>query len=620
MVVTPQQRTPRQAVSAVKRGDEWFVVFPDHAAAPGVADRLTTGGRVLHASGRPWLVGQWDGSALRVVSVGDGKVALLGFCAVDGDKLEQLALSVSDPARFHAHLREIPGAFHLVATNGDATRVQGTIAGVRRVFQATIEDIAVASDRADVLAQLTAATLDERQLAVRLASPDLPYGFASAPLWHGVTAVPEDSYLYMTSDGRAKATRRWTAPPAHLTVDDASERVRAVLTAAVASRTALDVDLGCDLSGGLDSTTICYLAVDGGRALTTFTSSTGHPSDDDPEWASLAAQWLPSVRRIIAEPAGQPLPFADVLEARPAGDFPFPDIKDRGDIVALASCMLASGAGLHLTGDGGDEVLGGSQAYIHDLVRSRPWAGLSHMRGYHALRRWPWGEQLKFVAGRGDYASWLRQRAEHLAEREVSELKHDAWGPRFNLPSWTTAAAGEAARQIVLNMAQTARSLGRSVGEHGALAAVIQSGQVMRGIGQFATAAGLPLATPFLDDAVVDACLSVRQEERRSPWRYKRLLTAAMAGVVPAAILSRTTKAETTSLVHRGFDTHRDKLLALTDGSKLADLGLIDTSQLRARLSGLCTTDDVRALTRTAGVERWLRDLDEHPFSVLNDH
>ncbi|CAM5718928.1 hypothetical protein SCALM49S_07184 [Streptomyces californicus] len=77
--------------------------------------------------------------------------------------------------------------------------------------------------------------------------------------------------------------------------------------------------------------------------------------------------------------------------------------------------------------------------------------------------------------------------------------------------------------------------------------------QAMEDIG---TTIGLPVAAPFYDDRVLEATLAVRLPDRISPWRYKPLLVEAMRGVVPDALLARTTKDRMSSDEHQGLREH----------------------------------------------------------------
>lgn len=139
--------------------------------------------------------------------------------------------------------------------------------------------------------------------------------------------------------------------------------------------------------------------------------------------------------------------------------------------------------------------------------------------------------------------------------------------------------------------------------------AVLDSGaHLARHLGQIMARAGLPLAVPYFDDRVVEACLAVRLHERTTPWRYKPLLVEAMGGVVPAPLLARTTKGGYGADVRAGLRHHRADLVALCDDLVLARLGLVDADALRAVCLGLYPpTLSMPAFEATLGAEAWLR-------------
>lgn len=134
----------------------------------------------------------------------------------------------------------------------------------------------------------------------------------------------------------------------------------------------------------------------------------------------------------------------------------------------------------------------------------------------------------------------------------------------------------------------------------------------MRLVGQYSAAVGLPLSSPFFDDAVMDACLAVRAHERTSPHDYKPLLVRAMRGIVPEASLSRRTKAEGSALVHASLREQRARLLALCEDPLLARLGLINPEPLRAACATSMWESGYMpvAFSNTFSCERWLRDLE----------
>jgi asparagine synthase (glutamine-hydrolysing) len=119
------------------------------------------------------------------------------------------------------------------------------------------------------------------------------------------------------------------------------------------------------------------------------------------------------------------------------------------------------------------------------------------------------------------------------------------------------------------------------------------------------------LHAPYLDDAVVTACLAVPAAYRTSPRQAKPLLRAAMTGQVPESVLTRTTKGNYTMLTYRGLARHHHALRDLLTESRLGSLGLLDEPAVRADLArgaaGLPIP--LAALDQVLGTELWLRTL-----------
>jgi asparagine synthase (glutamine-hydrolysing) len=134
---------------------------------------------------------------------------------------------------------------------------------------------------------------------------------------------------------------------------------------------------------------------------------------------------------------------------------------------------------------------------------------------------------------------------------------------------------------------------------------------MVRAIIRMAIGAGLPIAAPYFDDQVIDACLAVRPEHRVTAREYKPLLRRAMTNVIPDNVLARQSKDDGSIDVDYGLRRHSDELVALWEDSRLERLGLVDAARLRtlcAEPSSLELEDG--ALFSTIGCELWLRDLE----------
>ncbi|MEW2114892.1 lasso peptide isopeptide bond-forming cyclase [Streptomyces sp. NPDC005474] len=594
-------------------GDAHFTVFTDREDAAAVARFFARPGtRTLHhASGRPWLVGQWHDEEIVTARAGHTVLAVIGCCPIDAVELERHAGRLRDLAELDALARSLPGSFHLVAALDGRLRVQGTASGLRLVFHAPVDGTQVAATRADVLASALGAEPDEEQLAVRLLWP-VPHPLADAPMWRGITAVSPQDALIVSPDGRTVRHSRWWTPPEPVrTLTDGAPLVREALAAAVDARTRQGGVVSCDLSGGLDSTSLCFLADRSPARVVASTWPGRDPADTDLYWAEQAARSLPNVDHVVWDADASPLVYTDLLDIDDLLDEPTIGVMDRSRMLHHLPGLAERGSRLHLTGIGGDHVAWCSEAYYHRLLRTRPLFALRQLRGFRALWQWPLGGTVRALADSRPYGKWLADSSGHLRDPLPATVGTSlGWGMPPRLFDWVTPDAERMAGRALREAAATAVPLHPDRGLHTDLEQILSCTRIIRQWDRMAARAGLPMASPFLDDRVIEACLAIRPSERVTPWQYKPLLTAAMSGIVPDACLRRTNKAAASMDASNGLREHRADLLALWEDSRLEQLGLVDGPALR-RLAQRPATPELRdaILYSTIAAEVWLRGL-----------
>ncbi|MFF4801248.1 lasso peptide isopeptide bond-forming cyclase [Streptomyces sp. NPDC001351] len=594
-------------------GDADFAVFTDRADAAAVARSFARPGfrTLTHASGRPWLVGRWHDEEIVTASAGDAALAVIGCCPVETDELRRRAARLRDLAELDALARSLPGSFHLVAALDGQVRVQGTASGLRLVFHAEIDGVRVAASRADTLAAALGLDPDPQELAVRLLWP-APYPLFENSLWRPVTAVPPQDAVIVAADGRsARHTRWWTPPEPVRSLAETAPLIRTALQEAVDARTRRGGVVSCDLSGGLDSTSVCFLADRSPARVVASTWPGRDPADTDLYWAELAAGHLPDVEHVVWDADASPLVYEDLLGIDDLLDEPTIGVMDRSRALHHLPALAARGSRVHLTGIGGDHVAWCSEAYYHRLARTRPLLALRQLRGFRALWHWPLGGTVRALADSRTYGGWLADASRRLRDPSPASVASGlGWGMEPRLFGWVTPDAERLARRALLDAAATAAPLHPDRGMHVDLEQIRSTMRVIRQWDRMATRAGLPMAHPFLDDRVIEAFLAVRPGERVTPWAYKPVLTAAMRGLVPEECLRRTTKAAASMDAANGLRDHRADLLALWEDSHLARLGLVDGAELRRlalRPASKGLSDAI--LYSTIAAEVWLRGL-----------
>ncbi|MEV7026721.1 asparagine synthase-related protein, partial [Kitasatospora sp. NPDC093558] len=186
------------------------------------------------------------------------------------------------------------------------------------------------------------------------------------------------------------------------------------------------------------------------------------------------------------------------------------------------------------------------------------------------------------------------------------------------VPPWLSSSALRRLRDELQTAARTAAPLHDRPHQHTAAAALRALARWNRLQADAASCAGVLMAYPFQDRAVIEAALSVKGEDRGSPFEFKPLLTSAMRGIVPDPLLTRRTKGGYSADDHAAAKLHRQGLaVLLRRDSALADHGLIDPAPLADAVASWQHTDSVPELLLllTLNAEIWLRTAEGRPLT-----
>ncbi|MFI0981827.1 asparagine synthase-related protein [Streptomyces sp. NPDC021093] len=606
---------------------DFFVVLPDTAegeaaaghlrsAAPAPHDAFET---VPHPSGRPWILARLLVRNLVRVARGDDALVLIGPNKIPTAALDAVIGPARDTPDLHRRLTERPGLGHVVSRMGGETCVRGTASGHRRVYHAEHTGGRVASDRPAVLAHLTGADLDDGALALRLLD-FVPHPLRERPLWQGVREIDPAYALLLRDGGRTHSVRRWWLPPEpRLTAAEGAPRVAAALAASVAAHLHGRTRVSGELSGGMDSTAVTFLAQQAGaQDVTLLTVAARDDRSEDQLWAErgvLAAREAAAAddgpRKIehrIVPAADAPLFYADL--AGTGGellDEPFPVAPARARAAMLLGRAADTGSEYHLTGYGGDELFHGLASACQDLLPAKPLKAWNRMSALRHQSGWPLLPTLRGMLLPPAFGKWLARSLVDTATAD-SRTPQVSWGMRQAMRPWLTERARGLIREEFRKAAQGARPIAPRPGRHMDIDTVRLGARYFQSMEDLGAGLGLPVAAPLFDDRVIEAVLAVRVEDRVVPWRYKPLLVEAMRDVVPAHLLARTTKDDMSADDVQGLREHAPEIRDLWTGSLLAERGLIDAGQLR-RLADDPFSPVLQQypIDATVSCEAWLR-------------
>lgn len=595
-----------------------FVVLPDHPAAAGIAGRISATGehgtvRVLHHhSGRPWLVGQWSDEDITWAGLGENRVALLGSAGVCAARLAELFRGVRTGADLTTLAGGLAGCFHLVASLGGRVHAQGTLSTACQFFFGSVVGVTVAADRPQTLAGLTGAGVVEELLALQMLAPfGAPWPLSDRCLWRGVRTLTPGHRLEIEADGTARTVSWWTPPEPEVPLSEGAAVLREALVAAVGARTARGVPVSADLSGGMDSTSLCYLVARQGVPLVTFHYESVDPSNEDRLWAARCLPDLPVTHHLVVPPGAGPGIYAELAAPDPCPDLEGPLSMIRRATVEHSAVQVAgAGSRRHLMGLGSDELFRPSLMTLHALVRRHPLRSVRQIRAVRSMRRWNWATTVRGLAPIEPYPRWLASRAHQL----TSERRWDAevdWEVVPKMPPWATREAVDAARRLLLDSAtERPEPLAGLPVQHEMIRLTQVNGTMIRRASRVGERFGVSFQGPFLDDRVLEAALSIRLADRMAVGWAKPVLSAALRGVAPDDLLARKNKGDHSPELYQALRRHRGRLQDLCADSHLVRLGLADREALASVLFGL--HPDARPLMpfdTTLNCELWLRSL-----------
>ena len=561
------------------------IAVPDTAEADNVISIAAPQATMIarHASGRPWLMVRMPQAYVTASTAPGTRIVAVGTCSASVEDLNRIARRGASLSETAAEVMRFDGSFTVYALRDATILACGPAMQTHRVFHARIFGTTIVSDRADTLAALGRLPLDTAAVARSLLGSQPNFDDAQQPMWKGITPVYGGHCLTVDASASTSTHAWWRRPSPRLSRSEGAALLRERLQAAVAARSQQHRELACDLSGGLDSTPVCYYASTAPQGVTALTFYSDDPGGrEDLRWAEIAAQAMPRVRHEALWLGDAPSFYEGIGEMDIPVDEPTQVPLTAPRILYALDRDRDQGITMHLHGAGGDHLFRGVPAWDHSIARRHPILGWNRARAEAAAMKQSSLTALRRLIDRRSYSRWLKDMAYESVRpsAETFSLRASDWYTPPRIPAWI---AQEAREELIVSMvasAEHAKPLSLERGEHFDLASIIDASRVTRGMSQVGLHKGIGYESPLMDDHVVEAVLSVAYIDRDSPIEWKPLMKAAMRGILPDEYLLRTTKVGGSPQAVRGYAQNFSTVKDLLDESSLMDLGIIDRHAL----------------------------------------
>jgi asparagine synthase (glutamine-hydrolysing) len=366
-------------------------------------------------------------------------------------------------------------------------------------------------------------------------------------VFRGVRSLPA-GHVMIVEEGAERLERYWdwTFPDGpgrtDLSLEDAAEALRVLLTDAVRLQLRADVPVGAYLSGGLDSSGIAALTAKvNGQALRTFSIAFDDPEFDESGYQRQMAEHLGvehTTVRCSSRDIGNAFPGliwhteAPVLRTAPA------------PLLLLSRLVRDSGYKVVLTGEGADEVFGGYDLFKEGKIRrfwarqpGSRWRPLLFSRLYPYLAHSP-------VANRHFARSFFGQRLQELDNPFYAHLTR--WATThgvFRLLSPEFRAALERSRpeeELAAQLPASFASWAPLARDQYVEVKTLLEGYLLSSQGdRVSMAHSVEARVPYLDHRVIELVNALSARYKLRGLREKVLLRKALDGLIPRQIQER---------------------------------------------------------------------------------
>jgi asparagine synthase (glutamine-hydrolysing) len=370
----------------------------------------------------------------------------------------------------------------------------------------------------------------------------LTYEYIVAPrtILRHVRKLPAGHFLKYR-DGDATVHRYWdpaAVPLRSWQDDEAAEALRSVLRKAVVSQMMADVPLGAFLSGGIDSSAlVAFMSEASGRPINTFSMGFENGSYNELPFArEVAQQFHTNHRERMVSPDLEGLFERLIVHL----DEPYADVSLFPTF--LVSELAREHVTVALSGDGGDELFGGYDAYQAQALASRlgglgdalmpALAGVAAALPPTEKKKGLVNKLKRFTAGAGvappdlGHYRWMvylgsRAKARLYSRPLQDELRSsDVYAPVRDVLSRFSQDDG-LNRQLFADLS------------------VYLADDILVKVDRMSMATSLETRAPFLDADVMEVALSMPGHLKIRSGERKWILKRALRGILPERILTR---------------------------------------------------------------------------------
>ena len=594
-----------------------LLILPDQDVSSETRFHLTSVSETTLASypsKRPWIIGTKE----PIIRIQNRQldVVLVGRRGITDKTLESLIGDASSVDQLDSVANKIVefDALLIARDLNNMMRIYAPPFQTRSVFWLKKDGTIFISDEQYPLALLSGFEIDLGVLTSRIANAEVSHPFINLSIWKSVECLGTGESITIGKES-VRRSNWWIPPEASRSSADLKDVLAEGITEACALRVQNRDIVSSDLSGGLDSTTLCFYLAEQNVELNTIFMDANNELNNDWRWAKRASQEVCSIHYT--------LPYRDVINDIinnvPANVKYFPEgpsttATATASVVPLQQIIQNTGSGLHFNGHAGDALFGRVSSSPWSFVHSNAKNKYKWLRQYRAISRIPIAAMIKMLTDKRSFESELKNLSQGRPKSSNTDHSdHSSW---IQVPQFSAAFTPEAIKYFN-NLVETSIDSGvgpfcsdRSI--HQIICYLTVQGIAVRRMNLTPAHGDIYYDSPYLDKRIVEPALALNHEERTRQKPIKPLLAKVRPTSMSLDYFQRQDKGDYTMETI----SHYEKILSsakkmFENGSKLAELGIIKDSEVMRMTDTYSADGAVYAdIIDLEFAERWLRSVE----------
>ncbi|ORO86104.1 asparagine synthase C-terminal domain-containing protein [Streptococcus mitis] len=464
----------------------------------------------------------------------------------------------------------------------------------------------------ELISNLTKQKFNKTYFALRIVNFETIYPFSELTPWENIKLLNSRKMLVVLK-GQISQVFPFRSNGGNKRISEVAVELRQNVKDVLQKNLGKQIRISADLSGGLDSTSLCYFCKDLGVELNTIFLSPEDGADSDAIWSERASKEVSAEHTVLPYSSTitlnslNPLDIYKALPFGPSESFRYISLARK-----IIEIGLKNDIGMHINGHGGDELFGPLSTMAWSLYHSNYPNRIKNLYGFARLNKF---NLFKFFKSLVDNES-LSDNLRCLECREIEQIDFDIkyssqWVPKPSVANFVTQTARDLITSCASSYAeQNIEPYSDDKSIHRILEEVEAHSLLQRDLNAMVpNDKSFRFLSPYTAYDIVESALQYNIDERFNAKVTKPMLAEIRSESMSLEYFKRRDKGEYTKSTFTEYNNRKNMLQKIfSEECLIYKLGLVDKRKLLQSLNKFSADgEQLENIMRIQIIEYWLR-------------